>query len=870
MIKRIFPLLILIVSLLLSCSRKKNTALSRAYHNVTSHYNGYFNARELMKEREEQFKNSFVDDYSQLIPTFIYPSDEVSQGMYDDMDIVIEKCSEVIERHSIEKRKQEYIKWIDDSYFLIGKARFYKKEFGLAEQTFLYVYQHYKKDPARYQGLNWLIKSLIVTEQWDRAESFLDIAEDNIKKIPDEYLGHFHAIYADYHINLDQDYDKAIDNLEKALQFKNKKEDERRYHYILAQLYQEKNELQLATENFTKVIKLNPDYTMRFNAKISRAIAFDAGDNDSKNIKKELNKMLKDIKNEEFKDQIYYALAEIALKENQEPLAVEYLQKSTSSSVSNVKQKGLSFLRMADLYFERPDYINAQEKYDSTLQFLPEEHPEYYNAEDKNNNLQELVKNLKVIRLQDSLLALSNLSEKEREKKVKKLIKDLKAEEEARKQAELRKLEAAQLQNNSGLINVANAGRNRGQWYFYNPTNIAKGSTDFKSVWGDRPLEDNWRRKNKSSGVVAQSNNEEENPEEATEETALSDEEKYDPEAYLKNIPSNIQEQLAAHGKVAQALFNVGSLFKESFNDQPSAIKSFTRVITEYDTSRFNLPSHYQLYRIYKTNGDDANAEIQKKWVLDNHPFSEYAYLIKNPNYNKESKETKQKVEEFYAATYKLFRYGLYSDVISSCERADQSFSKNHIKPKFDLLKAKSIGHIRSKEEFKAALQKLIADHPESKEKTTAQDILNYMKKMEAEANAPATSNNTVATPKVTYGVNQKAKHILVISAFQNKGSKFPLLKNKLSDFNKQYFRANNLSVTQSALNTKSLYLVRTFDNQNLAVRYLNALKNSSQLPLMMKETNATAYLISNENFRKLFQSKDEEQYIKFYEENYP
>ena len=851
----------------MSCSREKNTTLSRAYHNVTSHYNGYFNARELMKEKESNMREGFEDDYSQLIPIFIYPTEEQSQAMYPDMDLVIEKCSEVIERHSIYKKKEEHVKWIDDSYFLIGKARLYKEEFGLAEQTFLYVYQSYKKDPARYQGLNWLIKTFIETKQWDRAEKFLDIADEKIKKIPEEFLGHFYAIYADYHIKLDKDYDKAIENLEKALEYKNKKDDQRRYTYVLAQLYQKKNQLRLATEYFSQVIKLNPEYTMRFNARISRAIAYDAEGNDSKAIKKELNKMLKDIKNEDFKDQIYYALAEISLKENNEPSALNLLQKSINSSVKNNKQKGLSYLRMADLYFEQPDYINAQDKYDSTLQFLPEEHPEYYPAEEKNNNLQELVINLKVINLQDSLLALSNLTDKEREKKIKKLVKKLKDADQSKKLAELRKLEAAQNTGNSGLINVAGNGRNRGQWYFYNPTNIALGVTDFKVIWGDRNLEDNWRRKNKLRQQIAQKLNQTEDSSTVKVKT-VSDEEKYDPEFYLKGIPSGIEEQLVAHGKVAEALFNVGSLFKESFNDDPSAIKSFKRVTSQYDTSKYNLPSHYQLYRIYKANGVDEKAEIERNWVLENHPFSEYAYLIKNPNYAKESKATKEKVEEFYAATYKLYKYGLYKDVISGCEKADKSFAKNHLKAKFDLLKAKSIGFIKPKEEFKTALEKVVADHPKTAEMQVAKDILNYMNKLGSASNKTTASQNKAT--KADYNFNEDSKHILIISAFKKKGSKFPLIRNKISNFNKQFFRESTISVTQSALNTKSLYLVRTFENQQVANRYLKALNNNTEILLLFKEAEATPYLISNENFRILFQIKNEAEYLEFYNSEYP
>ena len=860
----------------MACSRKKSTWLSRNYHNTTAHYNGYFNARELMKQREAQLRSSYKEDYSQLLPVFIYPNETESQAMYPDMDKVIEKCSEVIERHSIYLRKKENVKWIDDSYFLIGKARLYKNEFGLAEQTFLYVYQAYKKDPARYRGLNWLIKTFIETEQFDKAEEFLDIGEEAKKKFPDEYLGHFNAIYADYHIKKDMDVEQAIEKLENAVKFTKEKELKRRYTFILAQLYQKQNNFGLATDRYSRVLKMNPNYVMRFNARINRAIAYDVSSNNSKDIKKELRKMLRDSKNEEFKDQIYFALAELALKEDDEPLAIDYLRKSTRFSVNNDKQKALSYLKLADIYFEQPHYINAQAHYDSTLLYLPEEHPEYYDAEAKNNSLQDLVKNLKVIQMQDSLLALSNMSEKDRKKKVKEIIKNLKEEEERKQQEEFRKLQALQAGNNSNIINTAGNSGKKGEWYFYNTTTLALGVSEFKSIWGDRQLEDNWRRKLKSSRTI-QNQGGEENPDgaETLSDSALvaKENEKYDPEFYLKDIPKDKKEQLIAHGKVAEALFNVGTIFKESFTDYNSAINSFERVTVDYDTSKFNLPSHYQLYRIYKINEYEEKAEIEKKWVLDNHPFSEYAYLIKNPNYNKETKATKEKVEEFYAATYRLFKYGLYDDVIASCNKADQTFTKNHIKAKFDFLKAKAIGHTRSKEEFKAALNAVIADHPNDPVKDNAQQILNYMEKAAIEASkpppAPEKDKLVKEQQKVAYEYDAEDKHIFILSA-EKEAKNFNRLKNQLANFNRQYFRQDQLNVTASALGEKDLYLVRTFETQAQAMRYLKALRNNNALKSVIQGAKAKDYIISNGNFRSLFKSKDEGQYLEFFNQNYP
>jgi len=833
--------------------------VSRAYHNTTARYNGYFNAREIIKENEQILEDGYAYDYSQILPIFIYPDEQKSQQMYPDMDRVIDKCSEVIERHSMYLRKKEHVKWIDDSYFLIGKARFYKQQYELAEETFLYVYQAYKRNPERYHGLNWLIKTYIEMREWDKAEEFLDLAEDEQRKIPDHIWGEINATFAEYYMQQDRDLEKVIEKLETAIRLVEDKDDKRRYTFILAQIYQERSTYSLATQYYTQVLKMKPDYTMRFNAKIRRAISLDVTASNADDIKKEMKKMLRDKKNEEFRDQIYYALAEISLKEQDEPQAIEYLKKSVKTSVGNQKQKALSYLKLADIHFEQPNYLKAQLFYDSTLQYLPEEHPDYYDAEEKNSSLQDLVKNLKLIQRQDSLLQLGGLSEKERKKQIKQLIKDLKAEEERKRQQELLALEIAQAEREqTAIVQNRNSGR-KGDWYFYNQTTLALGRTEFKRVWGDRPLADDWRRATKNSA-----------PTELAKQAGLqkgetvgqdeSNEEKYDPEFYLKDIPVDINDRLEAHGKVIEALFNVGTIFKESFEDYKSAEKAFKRITSEYDTSRFNLPAHYQLYRIYLLVDDQERAAEEKEWVLNNHPFSEYAYLIKNPDYNKETKESREKVEDFYETTYRLFKYELYTDVIESCKKADSVFKVNHLKPQFDFLKAKAIGYTASKAEFKTALEGVIADHPDTEVKEKAEEILALL-------NQSGAVKPESEKPSFFYDPMEKHIYVMSLPAGTEKSNE---IKIKISNFNQEFFRQQKLDFTTTTIKGRQLFLVRTFKNEKEAMRYLKAIRNQLEVSLPAKQAGGRDYLISTENFKTLFKTKMEEEYLEFFSKKYP
>ena len=402
--KIIFVTSLMVVLTLVGCSRKKNRFTSRAYHNTTSRYNWYFNAKEIRKAKEAELFDQHKDDFSELIPLFIYPTESQSKAMYPDMDAIIEKTSTLIHRHSMYISKEEHNRWIDDSYMLMGIARFYKQEYYVGEEVFTYLAKAYKKKDERFLALIWLARTYMEVNDMRKAESYLTLIEE--QGCPKQYSSEFNAVYADYFIRK-RNYDEAIPKLEKSLKTTKKRVTKRRYNYVLAQLWLKKKEYSKASELFTTVIKLKPKYDMMFNAKISRALSFDPTSGEQKDIKKMLTKMVKDKKNTEYLDQIYYALADIAFKEADEPLGIKYLQKSAAASVNNDKQKALSYLRLGELFYAKPDYMNSQAYYDSCLTVLPTDYESYDQIDARTKALTKLVKNILTVQQEDSLQKLA-------------------------------------------------------------------------------------------------------------------------------------------------------------------------------------------------------------------------------------------------------------------------------------------------------------------------------------------------------------------------------------------------------------------------------------------------------------------------------
>lgn len=505
---RFITFLILVVAV--SCSTQKNTTMSRNYHNLISHYNIYFNGLESYKRGVNRVGKDFKDNFTRVLPVFYFSVPEAVSAVAPDMDRAIEKATKVITLHSItakpdlkrgnltEKQKEfynkkEFNKWVDDDYMLMGKAYIYKNQFKMAVETFKKVVTDFPEEPIRYEALIWMARGYNELGEYRDSENILEMIRAD-EDLPDEYRGDLYSTWADLLIKQNK-YAQAIPKLLKALDDAHSKQQRIRFTYILAQLYQETDASQEAVANYRKVIKMNPPYDMTFNAKINMASSYNVGSGRGDEIQKLLTKMLKDNKNIDYQDQIYYALGKIALKQGKTKEAIENFKLSAQKSVNNPNQKGLTYLALADIYYNIPEYSLAQAYYDSTVQNIGNDYEDYENLVTKSKSLTNLVKYLRVYTLEDSLQMLANMPEAERLDKIDQIIENVRKKEE---EDRLRKQEDKENNVSGGMaMNRPATGMNQkgGKWYFYNLTAKSFGQPEFRMRWGNRKLEDNWRRK---------------------------------------------------------------------------------------------------------------------------------------------------------------------------------------------------------------------------------------------------------------------------------------------------------------------------------------------------------------------------------------
>tara|TARA_B100000809_G_scaffold256877_1_gene297501 strand:+ start:1696 stop:4167 length:2472 start_codon:yes stop_codon:yes gene_type:complete len=819
---------------------------------MVSRYNGYFNAKEIFKTQKRQIEDGHKDDFSEIIPLFIYPSEEQSKGMYPDMDKIVEKTSTVIDRHSMFFKKKEYNKWIDDSYMLMGKARFYKQEYFVGEEVFEYVAKAFKKEDAGTNALIWLARTHIELENLNKAESYLTLIDE--QGFPEKYSSEFNALYADYYIKKNN-RDEAINRLTKALETTKNKKSKQRFNYVLAQLWLKKKEYNKASDLFSEVIKLKPSYDMMFNAKISRALSFNPEVGDQKGIKKMLSKMVKDGKNKEYLDQIHYALADIAFKQKDEPLGIHHLQQSAALSVSNNKQKALSYLRLGELFYDKPLYVESKAYYDSCLTVLPEDYARFETIYDRSQALTRLVDNIFIVQKEDSLQRVAN-DEVYRNKLINDLV-EAAVEEEERKNEELANNQFNPFDNGSS----DNSGQSTtGGWYFYNNTTLGFGFTDFTKNWGERKLEDNWRRSNRET--IASFDEELEDELDSNSNDSKKVNKKTTPEYYLQFFPLTKEKMDKSHNNIIEALYALGNIYREDFQDYKNSIASFEDLIIKYDTCRYKLPSWYNLYRISLLIDDDVMKRKYESLILNNYPESEYARIIQDPSYNKVTRENRKRVNNYYSIVYNMFTEKRFKKVLIRCSKAKSIFADNHLQDHFDMLAALSTGHTSPIDTFVVALKDVIAKHPDSEVAPEAQRILDLIKK-----GVKDTPDPIISEIPYTHIFSSKFHFIAIIPNKDNKTNKY---KVDVANFNSVNFSEKPFKVSNMFLGSEQqLIIVKSMSDYTAATDYYKVFKLNQDILGTLNSKEYQYILISPENFILLYKNRDLKGYQQFFEENF-
>jgi hypothetical protein len=890
-----FGLLCFILFFQFSCSTEKNTWINRTFHSTHAKYNGFFNANEIIKLSLKEFEINYADNYDKIIPVFIYPNEEESKAFYPPMDTADAKCERVIVKHAMPGKKvgqykrTEWARWIDENWMTRGQSKFYKRDFSRAMEIFNFVEKNYPDRESTYKARLWKAKVHIELGEYSEAKKILDALmekqeeieeeeknkkedkKDNTKKtsssgkkkssakkksstskkkkaddsdkkaeFPQDFDQQLWPIFADFYLR-QKDYEKAKEALNKSIEIVDNRTFKTRLIFILAQINHMQG-LQEASDLYELVVKRNPKYDMQFNAKINRALAFSGGD--TKGIKEELIKMLKDVKNIAFKDQIYYALGELELRENNIVGALDYYEKSVASSTSNQNQKTKSFLKLGTLHYQQKNYIKAQQYYDSTMSVLDNKHPDFEAIAYRSESLTELVTNLNKAQGQDSLLKLCELSPNELEKKIYELIE---AEEKRIAEEEEKK------KNALADVPVPTGGSGTGKFWPYDPNLRAIGYNDFKKVWGDRKNEDDWRRSDKTNELGEEGG--------ATSTATINP--KLTPEFYLKDLPCNdLEKKLQASEDIVQGWYGAAQVYKNKLSDDAEAIEAFKNC-EKYLPHEKSVAALYQLYLLFQSKGNTAQADSYKNKLLQDFGDSEYAKLIKNPNLFQNITDDAKKEEKEYEIIYNSYKKGFYGDVIARCNEKISDTQNPYI-CKYLYLKTYATAFANSNpadlSTVEAALEEMISLCKDEDMLSSAKLLLDRLRNQQSVLAAKSGASSFI------YASDTRHMFVLV---FPNSAGSVNQAKIKVADFNDASFSSKNLEIKSSFLDADNQVItVKSFEDKKAAMDYFVAFKvNKTQVQSL--NTAYQYFIITEKNFASLFVEKNLSEYLEFFTKNY-
>ncbi len=824
-----------------------------------------------MKDAGAKIDKSYQDDYTQLLPVFRIPNSSESKACYTDLERAIKKSTMVIERHAITNRNGEEItgavKWTDENWLIVGQAHYYKQEFMTALDIFNYVIKKYPNTPTKNLAIMWKARTLVQLGDYSSAESQLDVIAKNTT-LSKSQQGEVKASYADLYMHTGN-YPNAIKYLEEAIPLTTKKKTKARYYYILAQLYEQTGDNKKSAENFNSCIVLNPSYEMLFNAKLNRARLSASSASNRNAARRELEKMLVDEKNREFQDQIYYTLAQLEQSAKNTPGAIAFYRLSVSTSMGNNRQKAMSYLALGEISFAQQEYLRAGAYYDSTMMFLPKEAKNYNEINEKKKSLSTLVRYINIVEREDSLQNVVKLYGGDTTTLYAYIDKKI---AEAKKEEERKKKELEEKMNNGGsgnniLVNNQNNQNNQNQggaqWYFYNQSTIGFGVNEFTRKWGNRKLEDNWRRANKETFIEEESGDDKKDTSAVKSGKLASNQTR---EYYLKDLPMTPEKIEKSNELIADAYYNLGAIYKDQLNNLPKAAETFELLCSRFPKHKYALQSHFQLYRIYQKTGDKAKEKMHSDYICTNHPASDYCQLITNPEHESQVLAEREKVRIYYDSTLVQYERRNFAVVVSRCNFADSTFGTKHEHAaKFAYLRALSYGKTQGTAQMESALVKLIDTYPKDPIKAEAQKMLDFLRKTNGKGGA---IKSDTAVAKSGYTTNDKVEYQYMVVVQTGKGdiNKF---KTALSDFNTANYSSARLEITSMVIDaTRQIILVKKFADQKGAMSYYDNLNAHPELFAWLNAGTYTPMVISSENFGNFFRTKDVDGYTKFFNDN--
>ncbi len=863
----------LVLFFLGACSSQRDTFTNRAFHNLTSHYNAYFLADTKIKAAENQVLENYKEDYTQILPVFIPIDSSTIQGNKVSLDSARELSSKAIDWHRISK-------WVDDSYFLIGKIDYLQARTDDAKNAFRYVNSQSKDKGLRHKALISLLRLYIDQQALEDANFTIDYLSKETEISKENTYDLYKTLAYYYESRADQN--GVIGALDRAINYTSDKKERSRLYFILAQRYQREGIDALAFDYFQKSLEGNPPYERAFFATLyAQQVAELNATKDLKKVRNYYEGLYEDPKNKDLKDVVLFERALFEEKQNDIPLTLELLHQAAKESGSIPRLKGYIYQKLADIKFNQfKDYRATKYYLDSALTFIKPEDPVAKQLEEKKTSLDTYVFHFERIEKNDSLIQLADLPEEEQIQRAEKFIED-----EKQRLAEL--MNKRESPKSTSIFDNLLAFGDKGTgstFYFDNSTALQQGAIEFVRTWGNRPLQDNWRRKADLSLAASQLSN----PDDSADlpEGNVSSDSTNIPsvETLLSSIPKSPEQLEKANSELEESYFELGKVLYFQLKEPKRSQQYLEQLTQQYPKTVKKPEAYYLLYLGQKELMGDFNTYTQ---LLNlEFPESPYTFSVNNPEAsvgNKASLESAKGYEQAYEAYYS----GNYSQARELIFATLEKYPLTRNTEKLLLLNAMVSGKLESKEQFKSKLVAFIQNGKEEELLTLAKAMLQPLlsqEELDNKASAAPLVGESQANPKESekekiseneakespYKATDDQTHIFVLALSPTDVETAKNLLGDLEAFHTQSFGSSRLRTGNMNLSADlSIYIISPFSDAEKALSYLKTFQEKFTSIGLMEEVKNKAFFISIENFQVLNRTKDLEEYRQFFTSTY-
>ena len=842
-------------------------------HNMRAFYNTYWNGRETYRELLVKIESFGYDNHSHVLRVFEYGSvlDTTLTNPYTNR--MIEKGSKAIQRHSIRIRGVEYVRTMERAYMLTGRGHFYQHNFSMARTVFNFVISQFSDRPIRFEALLWSARAYIQEGEFDLAFTLISQVRNNQASLMRQTRRELPAVTADFFIAQNR-YSEAIPFLREAMELADTRDFRNRLEFILAQIFQLEGRMQEAFMAYRNVLRRNPNMELEYNARINMALSYGGAYANRGDLIRQLKRMLNDTKNERFFGRIYFVLADMALRHGDVDEGIEYLRRSVEFSDLNHNQLVISAIRLADLYFDRLDYVLAQQYYSRAASVMTDDHSDFYRVNTRAQNLEELVMFLDIVRYEEQMQHLADLPEARREAEIDRLIEEYlnRTEESAERAPRVSAQAPVQAQHST--------------WYFHNEQARTFGAAEFNRRWGRRANEDFWFLQQRPVFAVSRDIQEETADQiEEEEQRMTGNYTRADREYYLANMPVSAAARGRSNRRLEENLFLLGVGYFDLVDEPQLGIQTLERLLERFPNTHHRLQALHYLYRMNMVLGNQAGRARYRNLLLAEFPNAQQTLQVTDPDFHRVAMENTRRAEMLYQHTFEAYQLGNFDIVIQNARLAEQRYPGNALMPRFRYLEAMASGAQQGIEAMIQNLEQFIRDfHHERELADLARTTIEFLSQGLSEPQ-PVTIGESLeqqALEEIQRPVSAEPKHNISMFTFNTETPHYTLLfvnvpevntdflKIRLEDFNRRNFAQNNLRISGEIWdNQHYLISIQTHGTSSIAQRFLEDLRNSAYVFGAIPADSYSLMIISAENFQTLMRLRNLEVYRYFYEQYY-